>query len=366
MPFAPVLVPDLTSGGENGKIPKTMDTLDRQLLNIIQAEFPLDPRPYQVIGERLGIPEAEALARVKSLAESGIIRRIGPSFDSRRLGYVSTLVAMKAPPDRLEDIAGLISSYPEVTHNYGREDEFNLWFALVARDWAQVERIVSDIKARTGVGDIHVLPAERLFKIRVEFDFTGEPAVGDSSATDQTRSGRASVPASGAEEPTSDVERPAQRHGHYDEVRRRIITALVGGLPLTSEPFRDVAEDVGIPVDDLLAQLAAWKSDGTIRRFGAILRHREAGYSVNAMGAWNVPDDRVEWFGRTAAELRSVSHCYERPRFEGFPYNVYTMIHGHSRDECEETARSISDSTGITDFRLLYTTAEFKKTAPSL
>ena len=148
-----------------------MDDLDRDLLNTIQTDFPLDPRPYRVLGERLGIPEAEALARVQALAESGVIRRIGPSFDSRKLGHVSTLVAMKVPPDRLDEVAALISSYPQVTHNYGREHEYNLWFTLVCPSRGEIDRIASEISERTGIGDLHLLPAERMFKIRVEFEF---------------------------------------------------------------------------------------------------------------------------------------------------------------------------------------------------
>lgn len=148
-----------------------MDALDRELLNIIQTDFPLDPHPYRVLGERLGIPEAEALSRVGSLVDDGIIRRIGPSFDSRRLGYVSTLAAMKIPPERLEEVAALVSSYPQVTHNYGRDHEYNLWFTLVCPGRQEIARIAEEIRERTGIVDLHLLPAERMFKIRVEFEF---------------------------------------------------------------------------------------------------------------------------------------------------------------------------------------------------
>jgi DNA-binding Lrp family transcriptional regulator len=149
-----------------------------------------------------------------------------------------------------------------------------------------------------------------------------------------------------------------------DKLQRSIVRAFRAGLPVSEEPFRAIADEAGLSVDELLAQLEAWKTDGTIRRFGAILRHRQAGYSVNAMGAWNVPDDRAEEFGLVAAEMTSVSHCYQRPRFEGFPYNIYTMIHGRSRQECEAAAQEISRRTGIADYDLLYTTAEFKKSTP--
>ena len=149
------------------------------------------------------------------------------------------------------------------------------------------------------------------------------------------------------------------------ETQIRIINSIQDGLPLSRDPFAEIANEVGISEEQLLAQLNAWKAGGTIRRFGAILHHHQAGYSVNAMGIWNAPDEQVEEFGRTAASARAVSHCYERPRFGGFRYNVYTMIHGRSRKECESAAKEISAETGITDYRLLYTTAEFKKTSPS-
>ncbi|MDI6828011.1 MAG: AsnC family transcriptional regulator [Armatimonadota bacterium] len=146
-----------------------MDDLDRQLLNVLQAEFPLESRPYQVIAERLGIAETDAISRVRRLIESGVIRKIGPVFDIRKLGYTSTLVAMKVPEDRLKDVAAIISEYPQVTHNYSREHEYNLWFTLVCQNTSEIENITSEIKAKTGILDMHVIPAQRVFKINVNF-----------------------------------------------------------------------------------------------------------------------------------------------------------------------------------------------------
>jgi DNA-binding Lrp family transcriptional regulator len=148
-----------------------MDELDKRLLNTVQADFPISPRPYRVLGERLDITEEEALSRTRTLVESGIIRRIGPSFDSRKLGHVSTLVAAKVPGERLREVADIVSSFPQVTHNYGRNHEYNLWFTLICRDAAEMERVVSEIRARAGVSDMRVLPAERMFKVRVSFEF---------------------------------------------------------------------------------------------------------------------------------------------------------------------------------------------------
>lgn len=144
----------------------------------------------------------------------------------------------------------------------------------------------------------------------------------------------------------------------------RIVRALRDGLPLSAEPFGEIAEKAEVSEQELLEQLRAWKDNGTIRRFGAILRHHRAGFTVNAMAVWNVQDERIEEFGRVASSPCCVSHCYERERFPTFRFNIYTMIHGESAAEVEATAKEISDKTGVTDYQLLYTTTEFKKSNP--
>ncbi|MHB0913718.1 MAG: siroheme decarboxylase subunit beta [Armatimonadota bacterium] len=148
------------------------------------------------------------------------------------------------------------------------------------------------------------------------------------------------------------------------DTQKRIIRALQNGLPVTQDPFGEIARDVGISRDELLSQMRAWKSDGTIRRLGAILRHHRAGYSTNAMAVWKVPDEQVEAFGRTASGFDCISHCYQRPRFAEFGYNLYTMIHGKSSTDCESAARELSECTRIFDYALLYTIAEYKKSSP--
>ena len=144
-----------------------------------------------------------------------------------------------------------------------------------------------------------------------------------------------------------------------------IIRALSEGLPLTERPFDDVARRAGLSLDELLEQLREWQLAGTIRRFGAMLRHQRAGYEANTMVVWNVPDDRIEGFAEIAVSFNNVSHCYQRPPFAGFDYNLYTMVHGKSRDECEDVAKSIAEKSGVREHALLYTTAEFKKTSPA-
>ena len=149
-----------------------------------------------------------------------------------------------------------------------------------------------------------------------------------------------------------------------DEKQVRIIRALQDGLPLSPKPFKEIADKAGVSEDELLARIRTWREDRTIRRFGAILRHHQAGITANVMVAWNVPEADVDEFAKTAGSVTAISHMYERPRFHGFDYNLYTMIHGRFRDECEETAKRISEQTGITEYALLYTTEEFKKSSP--
>ncbi|MDH7601183.1 MAG: AsnC family transcriptional regulator [Armatimonadota bacterium] len=146
-----------------------MDDIDRELLNIIQTDFPIVEQPYEVLGQRLGIPACEALKRVRALVESGIIRRIGPSFDTRKLGHVSALVAARVPIERLEEVAGVVSSYPHVTHNYARDCEYNLWFTLICENHDRMNAILQDIKQKAGVEEMVCLPARRVFKIQVNF-----------------------------------------------------------------------------------------------------------------------------------------------------------------------------------------------------
>lgn len=146
-----------------------MDDLNKRLLNILQFEFPLQSRPYRSVASRLGITESDVLSRVRQLMEDGLIRRIGPVFDVRKLGFTTTLVAMKVPTEQLEEVAQVVNSYPQVTHNYRRDHAYNLWFTLVCERSEDISRVVEEIQQRTGIKDLQLLPAERTFKIDARF-----------------------------------------------------------------------------------------------------------------------------------------------------------------------------------------------------
>lgn len=147
-----------------------MDSWDRDLLNEIQARFPVEPHPYKVIAERIGLPEVEVLARIANLKREGIIRRIGASINSRCIGYVSTLLAARVPEDKLDSFVETVNACPGVTHNYERKHEYNVWFTLIAPGREEIDRTVRYLMEKTGIA-IHEFPAKRIFKIRVDFKF---------------------------------------------------------------------------------------------------------------------------------------------------------------------------------------------------
>ncbi|WP_028586382.1 AsnC family transcriptional regulator [Desulfocurvus vexinensis] len=149
-----------------------MDAIDRRILDVIQSGFPVAARPYAELGRDLGLTEAETLARVRALKESGVIRRIGANFQSARLGWHSTLCAAKVPPERMEHFVATVNAHPGVTHNYLRDHEFNVWFTFIGEDPETVQQALADIGAATGV-DVLYLPATRLFKIKVDFAMQG-------------------------------------------------------------------------------------------------------------------------------------------------------------------------------------------------
>jgi DNA-binding Lrp family transcriptional regulator len=147
-----------------------LDEMDRMILNEIQSHFPIEARPYQVLGEKLGCSEEEVLQRVQDLKDREVIRRIGANCNSRKLGYTSTLCAAKVPSRLMARFVEVVNSYMGVTHNYRRDHDYNIWFTLIAPSEEKIERILREIIELTGVGEVNSLPAERLFKIQVDFE----------------------------------------------------------------------------------------------------------------------------------------------------------------------------------------------------
>jgi DNA-binding Lrp family transcriptional regulator len=319
-----------------------MDATDGLLLNALQESFPLVQRPFRDIGGRLGLSEEETLERTIRLRRAQVIRQVSAIFDTRALGYRSSLVAFKTPPERILDAARVINRHPGVSHNYERNHAYNIWFTVAVPPDADPEedvRVLADESAST----YRMLPTIILYKIGVKLDMTGTmPA----TATSEDRGFRRKI---------------EHRDVRLTAMEKAFVRVMQQNIAYVAEPFAGPARELGVAQPELFEIAADLQSRQIMRRFAAILRHQTAGYSVNAMGVWVVPADQTDRVGDIMAAFRNVSHCYRRPTYRDWPYSIFTMIHGRSRDDCEAVARAIQEETGIRDYEMLYSLREFKK-----
>jgi DNA-binding Lrp family transcriptional regulator len=320
-----------------------MDDHDRELLNILQMELPLTVTPYAAMGERLGLSEDEVLRRVAALKQARVLRQVSAIFDTRKIGYRSSLVAMRVAPERVHEAARVINEHPGVSHNYERNHPFNLWFTVAVPPPSTVEEHVDALDAKAGAEATRILQTLKLFKIGVKLDMTGKS---DITARD---------PSAVRREADWNVGRA------LSPLDVQLVRELQQDLLVEPRPFLPSARRLGITEDELLAHAQRMIADGVLRRFAAVLYHRRAGFKANAMGVWRAPEDRVEELGFQMASFAAVSHCYQRPIYPDWPYNIFTMVHGHTPEECERVLSAISEDTGLTDYVSLYSTREYKK-----
>ena len=340
-----------------------MDDLDKRILTDLQTALPLAERPFHALAERLGVPPDDLLVRVRRLANVGIIRRIGPVFDSGRLGYVSRLVAARVPADRVEDAAAHVNRLPGVTHNYERRGAYNLWFTLTAPSQADLERALDDLRRDTGIPDFHSLPALAVYKVRVHFDVAGEAA---SDAAEPAVAAARPPPSPFA--PGRPAPAPPRRRARspgipppLSEQEKQLVRLLQDGLPVEREPFAEAARRLGWTDHEVAEQVRAWLARGVIRRFGAVVRHRELGFRAGGMAVFRVPADEVDAAGRRLAAHAEVSHCYRRPPLPDFPYNLFAMVHGRSEAAVREAVARMAADAGLAEYDVLLSGREFKK-----
>jgi DNA-binding Lrp family transcriptional regulator len=320
-----------------------LDDFDRRLLNLMQGSFPLDPRPYAAVAAAAESTEQEVMERVRRLLSERIIRQVTPIYDTRALGYGSMLVAAKVDPEHPWAAAKIINSHPGVSHNYLRNHEFNMWFTIaVERDSKLgLDATLDVLAALTGAESIRQLPTLKLFKIRMDLEM---------------ESGTAALSSPGEETAPAPLEAI-----DYDERDIAVIQATQGDLPVMPEPYATAAAALDMSVGDLLEHMAGMRERGLLRRVAAILYHRRAGFSANGMGVWKVPPERIESLGPRMASYRGISHCYQRPTYADWPYSVFTMAHGRSKEECDAVLDAIAADTRIEERATLYSSTEFKK-----
>ncbi|MGI8860023.1 MAG: siroheme decarboxylase subunit alpha [Rubrobacteraceae bacterium] len=324
---------------------RMMDGTDREILNFIQREFPLEREPFAAIGREVGVAGGEVIRRIESLKRGKVIRQISAIFDTRVLGYQSTLVAAKIPAEKLNAGAKAVNSHPGVSHNYERNTELNLWYTVAVPPDSRLglENTVDVLHHISGAEKTRILPTLKLFKIGVTLDMN------------QGATAKKEAPAYG-EKDRADADR------NISEDDRAAILALQEDIPLTPRPFDLWGEQVGLTYSELLDRAYDLQRRKIMRRFSAVLYHRKAGFRANAMGVWKVPEERVEEAGEMFAQYQAVSHCYERPVYEDWPYALFSMVHGRTTEECEAVLTAMSEESGLTDYASLYSTREYKKT----
>jgi siroheme decarboxylase len=322
-----------------------LDETDKRLMNLLQSSFPLDPEPFALLAGEADLELDDVLGRTQRLLDNRIIREITPIFDTRALGYESMLVAAKVDADNPQRAAQAVNAHPGVSHNYLRTHDFNLWFTIATPPDSKLglRGTLDALMEETGAESMRELPTLTLFKINMNLEM---------------EKGTEALAAAVEAAPPRELE--AQP---YDEDDIALIRAMQGPMAAVERPYDEAAAELGIETDELLSRLADLADRKILRRVAAILYHRRAGFSANGMGVWKVPEEQIMEVGGRMASFRGVSHCYQRPTYEDWPYSVFTMAHGRSKEECDAVLDAIADDCGIgPDGRAtLYSSTEYKK-----
>ena len=308
------------------------DSIDREIMNRVQSAFPLVVEPFKEIADKIGTTEQDVIDRLGILRSKNVVRQIGAIFDTRTLDYQSMLVAMRFPEDRLDKAARLLNRHPGISHNYERDGYFNLWFTIAVPPTRSLEDEVEQLGVLTGAESTRLLPTIRFFKIGVNFDMVkGKSAAKDIFVPDRKKGSAITV--------TQDI---------IDYIR-----VMQDDLELISRPFDSMAKQLGMSVERLFEMADELKERKIMRRYSAVLHHRRAGFSSNAMIVWKVPEGREQEVGDIMAQHPAVTHCYQRPTYEDWPYSHFTMVHGVSEAECEQFGREIAEATGLDERKLV-------------
>src|SRR5213594_4964888 len=311
-----------------------LDDNDKRLLNEIQWVFPLVDRPYLEIAKRHGISEQDAMRRIMALKKIGLVRQINAIFDTRRLGYKSALVAFAVKPNKLDQVADKINEHPGVSHNYERNHEYNMWFTLAVPPGSDMKHDLDKMAALDGVIKYRVLPTLKLYKIGVRLDMVNEDLE--------------------KPKPTDEVKELNPEKMQLTDRDKEFIRELQKDLGVVHEPFKELADNLGITTDELFAKAKEYENIGIMRRFAAILRHRDAGFIANGMVVWQVPEDRIDDVGFKLAAFPQVSHCYRRPVYPDWRFNLFSMLHARTLQAAEKLAVEMSKTIGIKDYRILF------------
>jgi len=313
--------------------------MENELLYEMQNAFPMTQRPFKAVAQKLGTTEDEVLTMVQKLKDEKIIRQTSAIFDTKRLGYKSSLVAFKVDEDKVDVAAQIINAHPGVSHNYLRNHDYNIWFTMAVAPDSKLglEKTIEILKKKTSAQDAIILPTLKMFKISVKMDTTGKRAKKEK------------------------LKKLAHKEIELTPEYIAVIQELQKDISVTQEPFKASMEKLDMDYERFFEIANILKDAGVMRRFATILNHRKAGFGANAMSVWVVPEEKGEEIGRQMAEFSAVSHCYLRPSYPNWPYNLFAMIHGKSQEECDSLIEEMAKESGLTEYGKLYSTVEFKK-----
>nr|QNO58312.1 hypothetical protein IGEJHNFM_00028 [Methanosarcinales archaeon ANME-1 ERB7] len=325
-----------------------LDKQDKELLQQLQDNFPVEKRPWTNLGKILGISEEEVLSRIQRLSSDGFIRKLRTILDAKKLNTCSsTLMAMKVPEEKMEGVVNVVNEYMSVTHNYRREHDYNLWFTVTTCGGKDLGSTVEEIKRRTGIieHDILDLPTTAVFKIDVRFKFTNGGVKAMNGNSNGNSNGNTNM-------------------NNADKINKAIIHSTQERIPLVNEPFAEIAKETGISQDEVIARLQELISVGVIKRLGISVNQRKVGIVANAVVAWKVPREQVKRVGNMLSAYREITHCYERVTVPGkWEHNLFTVIHGYNRESVEELAKMMSEAVGISDYLVMFSNDQFKRTS---
>jgi siroheme decarboxylase len=318
-----------------------LDNIDKQILNDIQWSFPLADKPFLELAKKYHISEDEIIQRIKILKDTGIIRQISAIFDTRKLGYKSALVAFAVDKNKIDNVANEINKHPGVSHNYERNHEYNIWFTLAVPPDGDMKADLDKMAALEGVLKYRVLPTLKMYKIGVKLDMVNDDPEKPN--------------------PNDDVKNLETKSEKISPLDKEYIRQLQKDIEIIKEPFKTIAENLRISTSELFNKIKEYENIGIMRRFAAILRHRQAGFTANGMIVWKIPEEKVDEKGLKIASFPQVSHCYRRPIYPDWEFNLFSMIHARTIEAAEKIAKEISVVIGMEDYKILFSSREFKK-----
>ncbi len=311
-----------------------------EILSRIQKKFPLVPKPFETIAKELNTDEESVLKILNEQKNAGIIRQTSAIFDTKRLGYKSSLVAFEIDETEIDDAVKILNSHPGISHNYERNHRFNIWFTIAVEPESLfgLEKTVEVLAKATKAKEYIILPTLKLFKINVKLNTTGKDAKKEK------------------------VKKTKHKEIELTPLHKEVIKLTQYDIDFVSEPFKKTVETLGISYEEYFSILQELQEAGVMRRFASILNHRKAGFNANAMVVWDVAEgEEGISIGEKAAAFSAVSHCYLRPKYPNWPYNLFTMVHGKTTEETNSIIEEMAQEIDAKSHMPLYSSREFKK-----